>query len=61
MATALANGVISYCTKRGSTVYACSLDAEGAFDAVPHSILLIRQWMLSLIIVGYSWLFVINR
>ena len=29
MATALANDVISYCTKRGSTVYACSLDAEG--------------------------------
>ena len=40
MATALANDVISYCTKRGSTVYACShVDAEGAFDAVPHSIL----------------------
>ena len=39
MATALANDVISYCTKRGCTVYACSLDAEGAFDVVPHSIL----------------------
>ena len=24
---------------RGSAVYTCSLDAEGAFDAIPHSIL----------------------
>ena len=23
----------------GSTVFACSLDAEGAFDAIPHSVL----------------------
>ena len=38
-AAALANDVISYCNKRGSTVYTCSLDAEGAFDAVPHDIL----------------------
>ena len=39
MATSLANGVIQYYTKRGSPVYTCSLDAEGAFDAVPHAIL----------------------
>ena len=39
MATSLANDVIQYCTKRGSPVYTCSLDAEGAFDAVPHAIL----------------------
>jgi len=39
MATALANDVISYCTKRGSPVYTCSLDADRAFDAVPHAIL----------------------
>ena len=31
--------MFSYCTKRGSPVYTCSLDAEGAFDAVPHSVL----------------------
>ena len=57
MATALANDVILYCTKRGSTVYACSLDAEG----VLYIIFFIRQWMSSLIIVGYFWLIGINR
>jgi len=39
MATSLANDVIKYYTKRGSPVYTSSLDAEGAFDAVPHAIL----------------------
>ena len=39
MATFLANDVFSYCTKRGLPVYTCSLEAEGAFDAVPHSVL----------------------
>ena len=38
MAASLANDVVNYCTERGSTVYTCSLDVEGAFDAVPHSI-----------------------
>ena len=38
-AAALARDVISYCNKRGSTVFTCYLDAEGAFDAVPHDIL----------------------
>lgn len=39
MAAALTQDVITYCNSRGSTVYACSLDAQGAFDAVPHEIL----------------------
>ena len=39
MAAVLAQDVISYCKSRGSPVYACSLDAQGAFDAVPHEIL----------------------
>ena len=39
MATALAHDVFSYCNANGSTVYSCSLDAEGAFDAIPHAIL----------------------
>ena len=38
MATSLANDVITYCTKRGSPVHTCSLDAEGAFDVVPDAI-----------------------
>ena len=36
MATALVNDVVSNTNTRGSTVYTCSLDAEGAFDAIPH-------------------------
>ena len=42
MATTLLRDVISYSTNRGSTVYTCSLDAEGAFDAIPHAILFDR-------------------
>ena len=57
MATALANDVISYCTKRGSTVYACSLDAEGAFDAVPHSILFYKAMD---VIPDHCWLLLVN-
>ena len=39
MATALVNDVVSYSNTRGSTVYTCSLDAEGAFDAIPHCVI----------------------
>ena len=39
MATALVNDVVSYTNTRGSTVYTCSLDAEGAFDAIPHCVI----------------------
>ena len=44
MATSLANDVFSYFTKRGSPVYTCSLDAEGAFDAVPHCFFLKKSF-----------------
>ena len=40
MAIALAHDVITHNTEKGATIYTCSLDAEGAFDAVPHSVLL---------------------
>ena len=40
MAVTLTHDVISHCNARGSPVYCCSLDAEGAFDALPHSVLL---------------------
>ena len=36
MAISLAHGVMAYFNDRGSAVYTCSLDAEGAFDAIPH-------------------------
>ena len=39
LAVSLTHDVISYCTSRGSPVYACSLDAEGAFDGIPHCVL----------------------
>ena len=39
MAAVLTQDVISYCNSRGSPVYACSLDAQGVFDAVPHEVI----------------------
>ena len=39
MAAALTHDVIDYMNSNGSPVYACSLDAEGAFDGIPHSVL----------------------
>ena len=39
MAISLTHDVVSYNVKRGSPIFACSLDAEGALDAIPHSIL----------------------
>ncbi len=39
MAAALAHDVIDYCNCNGSAVYACSLDADAAFDGIPHSIM----------------------
>ena len=39
IATALLNDVTTYCNTRGNAVYTCSLDAEGAFDAIAHSII----------------------
>ena len=38
-AISLANDVCSYCCSQGTPVYLCSLDAEGAFDAIPHAVL----------------------
>ena len=38
IAVSLVNDVISYCTESGSLVYTCSLDAQGAFDAITHPV-----------------------
>lgn len=43
MAAALATGIITYCTKRGSPVFTCALDAKGAFDEIPHSIIFYKS------------------
>ncbi len=40
MAAALTHDVISYCNTMGYAVYTCSLDAEAAFDGIPHSVML---------------------
>ena len=37
IATALVNDVKLFCNSKNSAMYSCSLDAEGAFDAIPHS------------------------
>lgn len=41
-AISLAHDVSSYCVSRGSPVYLCSLDAEGAFDAIPFPVLFVK-------------------
>ena len=40
MAATLLEDVSNYCVERGSPVFICSLDAEGAFDGLPHPVLL---------------------
>ena len=57
-AIALAHDVCVYCQSEGSQTYLCSLDAEGAFDALPHPIIFLKAanvmpdhcWRLM-----YSW------
>ena len=39
MAVATTHDVIDLCNQNQSAVFVCSLDAEGAFDSIPHSIL----------------------
>ena len=36
---ALATDVSQYCYAQGSTTYMCRLDAEAAFDGLPHAVL----------------------
>ena len=40
MASALAHDVDMYCLSKGSTIFYCSLEAEGAYYELPHSVLL---------------------
>ena len=39
-AMSLINDVASYFNHKGSPLFVCSLDAEGAYDGIPHPILL---------------------
>ena len=38
-AISLAHDISAFCHARGSSTFLCSLDAEAAFDAIPHSVL----------------------
>ena len=40
MAIALAQDIGTFCVNNGTPVYFCSLDVEGAYDALPHSVIL---------------------
>ena len=40
MATSLAHDIGAYENAMGSTLFYCSLDAEGAFDFLPHCVIL---------------------
>ena len=52
MAISLAHDVMAYFNDRGSAVYTCSLDAEGAFDAIPHAVIFGK---LDGIVPDYAW------
>ena len=52
MAISLAHDVMVYFNGRGSAVYTCSLDAEGAFDAMPHVVIFGK---LDGIVPDYAW------
>ena len=39
MAAALTHDVLGYCTGNKSPVYLCALDAESAFDGIPHAVM----------------------
>ena len=41
-AISLVHDVSSYCVSKGSPVYMCSLDAEGAFDAIPFPVIFLK-------------------
>ena len=38
-AISLVHDVGAYCNSKGSSVFMCGLDAEGAFDGIPHPVL----------------------
>ena len=57
IATALVNDVISYAKVRGSTLYTCSFDAEGALEAI-------QKWVTfkkaSEVLPDYCWNVMVN-
>jgi hypothetical protein len=45
-AISLAYDICNYCVGNGSPVYLCSLDAEGAFDCLPHHVLFAKAYQV---------------
>ena len=41
-ASVLTHAIIAYCRSRGFRVHVCVLDAEGAFDGIPHSVIFLK-------------------
>ena len=42
MAANLVEDVVNHCVKGGSQVFMCSLDIEGAYDALPHEVIFLK-------------------
>ena len=42
MAPTLTHDVLDYCKSNGSPVFLCALDAEAAFDGIPHSVMFMK-------------------
>ena len=42
MAAVMGHDISAFCTSKGSCVYMCSLDVQGAFDTLPTDIILLR-------------------
>ena len=51
-AVSVVHDVGTYCVQNGSQMYICSLDAEGAFDAIPHPVLFAKTLN---VISNMSW------
>ena len=56
-AISLANDVASYCNFNGSSVFLCGLDAEGAYDGIPHPVLFKKSMN---VISDISWRLLYN-
>ena len=66
MATALAHDIGVYSLSKGSPTYYCSLDAEGAYDALSHSVILKKCidvvpddiWLVLYQWYAYMWVYI---
>ena len=57
MAISVSRDVISDCVKKGPPIFLCSLDAEGAIDAIPRSVLFDKCLVFDQMFAGSYWIF----